>query len=159
MPDLVLLDNRNEDTVYLFSPEGGDLILRQQADSDKPYVAGYGSRKKIGVFRLRVITVAVYCDGPRLIVWIDGKSVDLCSDAVQGRIRRAGPFVREFRLTRSGKVLYACSYWHSGARSWPDDGDIFSLIERITASPDALSRTKRIWTAKLAGQPFVDEHT
>jgi hypothetical protein len=151
MPDLALLDNRNEDTVYLFNSETGDLIPREQA-AGKPQVAGYGSRKKIGVLRLRVITVAVYCEGERLILWVDGKSANLSTDHVRGRVRLAAPFVREFRLTQGERVVYACTYWHSGARTWPDDGDIFSLVQRITASPDALARTHRIWTARLDGR-------
>lgn len=159
MPDVALLDYRKEDAVFLFNSATGDLILCEQTTADKPQVAGYSSRKKIGVLRLRIITVAVYCEGERLILWVDGKKVDLSKDAVRGTVRLAAPFVREFRLTQDERVLYACSYWHSGARTWPDDGDVFSYVQRITDSPDSLARAHRIWTASLAGQPFIDELT
>lgn len=127
MPDVALLDHRNEDTVYLFKSETGDLTLREQTAAGRPQVAGYCSRKKIGVLRLRVVTVAVYCEGERLILWVEGNRTDLSTDATRGKVRLAAPFVREFRLTQDERVLYACSYWHNGARTWPDDGDIFSL--------------------------------
>ncbi len=159
MRDVMLLDYRDEDIAYLFHSDTGSLIACEQGASNGLHAAGYALHKRIGVVRFRVITVAVFCDGPRITLWIPGTEVDLCSDAVCGKIRLAAPFIREFRLTQGERVLYSCAYWHSGARVWPDDGDIFSYIGRITASPEALARAHCMWTARVAGQPFTDFDT
>lgn len=159
MPDVTLLDYCNEDVTYRFNSETGRLTLPEKAASSGLQIAGYVLRKRIGVIRFHVITAAVFCEADRLLLWIPDAKVDLSRDAVHGKVRLVAPFVREFRLTKGEQVLYSCSYWHSGGRVWPDDGDIFSLVERITASPEAVARTHHIWAARLAGQPFVDDHT
>ena len=157
MSNVKLYDYRNEDVVYLFTLETGRLIHSENSDTSGLGIAGYASQIRIGILRLQVITVAIYCKEQRLLLSIPGLEVDLCSNAVLGKVRLAAPFVREFRLTRGDQILYSCSYWHSGARVWPDDGDIFSSVERITASPEATAGAHRIWSARLAGQPFVGE--
>ena len=159
MPDVTLLNYCNEDSVFLFNPEVSRLILSEKAASGEDRIAGYASRKRIGVLCRSVIPVVMFCEGQRLNLWIPGIKVDLCSDEVRGKVRLVAPFVREFCLTRSEQVLFECAYWHSGWRVWPDDGDIFSAVESITASPETVAETHRIWTARLAGQPFIDEHT
>jgi hypothetical protein len=149
MSDLTLLDYRAETVSHLFSSETGILTRNALSVTDGLPVAGYASRKRIGVFHFKIITVAVFCEGSSLMLWIPSKKINLSSDAVCGVVRLIAPFVREFRLMQGERVLYSCSYWHSGGRVWPDDGDIFSLIKRITASPEAIEKTHRIWTARL----------
>lgn len=159
MPDVTLVDYLDEDVSYLFSPSTGILTFREKAESDELHGAGYASRKRVGVLRFHVITVAVFCEGTHLVLWIPGIRVDLCSNSFQGKVRLVAPFVREFSLTQGERVLYSCFYWHSGARAWPDDGDIFSYVKRVTSSPEAVARAHGIWTAILAGQPFTHIHT
>jgi len=159
MTDVTLLDSCNEDVAYLFNPEVGRLILSETSPSGAVRIAGYASHKRIGVVRRSVIPVVMYCEEQRLNLWIPGINVDLCSDLVRGKVRLAAPFIRVFCLTRGDQVLFECAYWHSGWRVWPDDGDIFSAVESVTTSPETVARTHRIWTARLAGQPFIDDHT
>ena len=158
MSDVTLLDYCNEDGAYLFNLETGELILSEKSVSAEDRIAGYASRKRIGVLRSIVIPVVMFCEKQRLNLWISGIKVDLCSDAVRGKVRLVAPFIREFCLMRGGQVLFTCDYWHSGWRVWPDDGDIFSAVENVTASPETVVKAHRIWTARLAGRPFIDAH-
>lgn len=156
MSDIKLLDYSNDDVMYVFTLETSRLIRAEEVDSSGLGVAGYASQKKIGVLRLHIIGVAIYCKEQELLLSIPGVKVNLCSSAVHGKVRLVAPFIREFCLTVGERVLYSCYYWHSGARVWPDDGDIFSLVERITNSPEATAKTHRMWSARFVGQPIID---
>lgn len=159
MPEVKLLDYCNEDVAYLFNQETGRLILCGKSSSGGLHVAGYAAQKKIGVVRRCVIPVVMFCDEQRLNLWVPGVKVDLCSDAVRGKVRLAAPFMREFCLTRGEHVLFTCTYWHSGWRVWPDDGDIFSAVEGVTASSETVAKTHRIWVSRLLGKSFTDDQT
>jgi hypothetical protein len=149
MSNITLLDYRTETSSHLFDSETGSLTSDTLGAANGLHVAGYASRKRIGIFRFKIITVAVFCEGTSLMLWIPAKKIDLRSNAIYGVVRLIAPFVREFRLMQGEQVLYSCAYWHSGSRVWPDDGDIFSLVKRITASSEAVEKTYSIWAARL----------
>ena len=159
MSEIMLLDCTNEDNVHVMDSDTGALRLCLGPTIQAPRIAGYATWKSVDLFRRRCVFIAVYCDGERLILLIPSGRVDLVSDTVRGSVRLVAPFVREFRLIRGEQIIYSCSYWYSGWRVWPDDGDIFSMIEGITESPESVARTHRIWTARLEGRSIVDGHS
>ncbi len=159
MSEIVLLDCVNEGAVHLLNSDTGTSKLCLTRTIKEPKIAGYATWKSVDLFRRRRIFIAVFCEGERVTLLIPIGRMDLVSDAVRGTVRLVAPFVREFRLSRGEQVLFSCSYWYSGWRVWPDDGDIFTMIEGITESSESVTRTHRIWTARLEGRRITDEHT
>ena len=155
MAEIVLLDCRDEETVHVLdSDTGASRPCHRQTIRDQG-IAGYAAWKSVGLFRRRRVFVAAFSDHRTLMLRIEDGRYDLGHGDAHAECKLVAPFVREFTLVRVGQPVFSCVYWHTGARVWPDDGDIFALIGQITESRESVDKFLRIWTARLEGKDFL----
>jgi hypothetical protein len=126
-----------------------------QETAGSPRVQGFGQWRTFGLWRARERTfIAVIVDGNEIVMSVAGRDYCLTEpDVVASISRRALGAARDFRLSHRGQIVFTATYWFFfGAGGWPDDGDIFSLVQRVANAKDGGRGFVRVWQARSKGR-------
>lgn len=160
MATVLLQDYVDPRKRYALDPESGAVIesmVRGDA-KDNLSMAGFGVFRTIGLLSNRSrLFVAAYADHDTLWVRIGNEVFDLAERDFEIKRTAPAPFVKRFSISRRGQVLLSLVYFYVDHQVWPDNGDIFTLIERTAATPSAHEGFAYIWRAKKDGRDITSK--
>lgn len=113
-----------------------------------PLLVGYFAWKKVGLSKRKVIPVAFYLRESKLILAVADMEIEIIN-GVKGKVCKKIPLIRKFNIFQNGTNPISLVYWHCSGRVWPDDGDIFSSVERASVSEESILRTIEVWKKNL----------
>lgn len=149
----MLLSDYQRRQAFLLDTDSGSVEASGSVSVDDA-VEGFGQWRTLGLLRhRRRAFVAVFLRRDRFMLWIDGHEYDLLDPGI--RVRRLDflPFfARSLRIEKQGRTVFDVKYWFFQRQAWPDDGDIFSLAERIASSSDGGRGFLHVWKARAAGR-------
>ncbi len=116
-------------------------------------VVGFGCWKEIGLLRQRNrVFIAFYVSGSSLELRVGRAGFGWPDPALGAHRSRVFPGVKRFQLRRGREVVAKFLYRHVDRGPWPNNGDIFSHVERATRTPGEVARTIRFWAAHSEGR-------
>lgn len=121
-------------------------------------VVGFGAWRVLGLWRSKYrVFVSVYASSRRLLLRV-GTDLVIWPDASL-LVRRSGPmpFIKQFEVTQGARSVLTVRYRHSDTETWPDNGDIFSYVQRATRSAGQVARTIAFWDAHAAGRDILSQ--
>jgi hypothetical protein len=116
--------------------DGGGIVETSRAREGGENLAssdGFGAWMRMGrIGSRRSVFVALFTDGKTLLFRYADRIVDCLANQVTASRERLSPGVKRFRFVVNGETVVDERYLWIDWRSWPDDGDILSHVERIT---------------------------
>lgn len=149
----MLLSDYRRNRAFLLDIDSASVKARAPVSVDEA-VQGFGQWRTLGlVGERRRAFVAVFLRRDRLILWIGGHEYDLLNPEMTVQRLDFLPFLaRRLRIEEQGQTVLEAKYWFFQREAWPDDGDIFSLAERIASSKDSGQGFLHVWKARAAGR-------
>jgi hypothetical protein len=149
----VLLSDYRRSQAFLLDTDSGSVEARGPVSVDE-VVEGFGQWRNFGLLKeRRRVFVAIFLRRDRFVLWIDGTEYDLLNpDITVQRLDFLPFFARSLRIKNQGRAVLEVKYWFFQREAWPDDGDIFSLAERIVSSDDGGRGLVHVWKARAAGR-------
>jgi hypothetical protein len=140
---------------YHFDPSTRKVTWRGRAlpNAGIRGASGFGASRVLGLAPwLKRVFVAVYVAGGTLRVSVGASEFDWSDASLRASRYWLAPFVSRFTVTRSGHVELRVTYFYARSKTFPDDGDIFSYIARITKTQRQIADITRVWTASGEGK-------
>ena len=150
------VDPRKRYALDLESGAVTETMVRSDA-KDITSTAGFGAFRTVGLLHKSRLFVAAYADDNTLLVRIGNEVFDLSERDFEVKRAAPAPFVKRFSISRRGQVLLSLVYFYVDHKVWPDNGDIFTLIERAAATPSAHEGFAYIWRAKKDGRDITSK--
>ena len=149
----MLLSDYRRRQAFLLDTDSGSVEARGPVSVGES-VEGFGQWRTLGLFRdRRRVFVAVFLRTDRVVLWLDGDQYDLLDPNIAVQCVDFLPFfARSLRIEEQGRTVREVKYWFFQREAWPDDGDIFSLAERIASSDDSGQGFIHVWKARAAGR-------
>lgn len=150
---------------YALDPVSG-AVTATRVRADKEAVrntAGFGAWRRVGLLRnRRKLFVALYTDAKTLLMRIGDQVFDWADPNLRVARTAVAPFLKRFTVYRGETEILRLDYWYTDREVWPDNGDIFSYIDRTTHTRAEILRAIFLWTASaqgrdLTGQELADE--
>jgi hypothetical protein len=111
---------------------------------------GFYQIRKIGLWKSHNAFIACYLDGETIVVVIDGRRLCVSiKDKLTVGVKKKIPLYRTFSLGYVDSIV-SVSYWWPWNKTWPDDGDIFSFIQRSIADISDRSSFISYWKGKVS---------
>lgn len=152
----VFIDDFTSKEPMCFNYNTGELS--NVSDSDDVKAAGYGSEMKIRLFKKKKVYVAIYPYDDALILWINGQQFDLRTKTIRVK-RRTIPLTCThcFSIMNGSDILLSFWYTFVTFETWPDDGDIFTYITRVTSTRKEVERSFFVMNAELQGRTIIND--
>jgi len=149
----MLLSDYRYSRAFVLDTDSGSVEPRPPLSREEA-AQGFGQWRTLGLVKeRRRAFVAVFLRQDRLVLWIDRDEYDLLNPCITAERLDVLPFLaRRFRIEEQGGTLLEVKYWFFQRGAWPDDGDIFSLAERIALNDDSGKGFLHVWKARAAGR-------
>lgn len=162
---ILLNDYRDPALRHVLDPSAGVVSEARFVDGGcsseetaRRNVVGFGAWMRVGLLRgRRSVFVCLYSAGDELIVRVGAARFRWPEPMLTARRTAVAPRVKRFQVERGGAAVFSVRYWYTDTQTWPDDGDIFSYIDRSTRSVGAAARTAAFWTAHAAGRDVTSQ--
>jgi len=141
---------------YLLEPSSGHVIEQRGSVDSSPKSSGFATYRRVGLGKRHRVFVALYSTGQTLMVQLGGESFYFGNKELIAKRVTVPVFVRRFRIYRGQAIVVDMTYWFFEWQEWPNDGDIFSLIAKDTATREDRLRSIYFFGANSQGRDVTN---